>query len=79
MTYKDKTVAQQQHSTVIPELSRANILQHRQSSEKILCVCLCGRAWTCISTFTHAVLFIFTVPIFYRDVTTQENPVCDQQ
>lgn len=37
---KDKTVAQQQHSTVIPQLSRAQILQQRHNAKKTLCVCV---------------------------------------
>ena len=39
---KDKTVAQQQHRTVIPQLSRAQILQQRHKAQKTLYVCLCA-------------------------------------
>ncbi len=85
---KDKTVAQQQQITVIPQLSRAQILQQRHNSKKTLhvclcvsrcmcaCVCVCVCARTSISTSTHVVSFIFTVAS--SQITQKQNPVCNQ-
>lgn len=59
---KDKTVAQQKHNTVIPQLSGAQNLQPRRNTEKTLrvrvyvCACVCGRAGIFTSTHTHCLL-----------------------
>lgn len=54
---KDKTAA---HSTVIPQLSRAQTLQQRCNSENVH-VCTCTR----VSTSTHTVSFILTLASFH--------------
>lgn len=62
---KDKTAAQRQRNTVIPQVSRAKILQWRQNSEEILHVCLCVHELTFPLPPTQCPLSLQS-PVFIR-------------
>lgn len=77
---KDKTAVEQKHSAVIPQLSRAHVLQPRCNTEKTLSVCFCVLAVS-VRTGRHFhlhphSLFIFTVPCLH--ITQRQSPLGDQ-